>query len=164
VLSPRKLLLGLALSGLLAVAIALISQHHFDLQPCPWCILQRLIYLGIALVAGLAWWLPLAHRGLGRLFTALLLVLLATAGAAAALWQHFAASKSQSCNLTLADRIVSGLGLDRAWPAVFEVRASCFDAAVQVLGLPYELWSLGGYSLLAAAACLLLKPQRGPLG
>jgi disulfide bond formation protein DsbB len=29
---------------------ALVSQHVFDMQPCPWCVLQRLIFVAIALV------------------------------------------------------------------------------------------------------------------
>ena len=40
-------------------------------------------------------------------------MLLALSGIAAALWQHFVAAKSASCNLTLADKIISGLRLDR---------------------------------------------------
>ena len=67
---------------------------------------------------------------------------------AAALWQHFVAAVSSSCNLTLADRIVSGLRLDGLLPEVFEARASCADATVQLLGLPYEFWSLGLFMLL----------------
>ena len=71
---------------------------------------------------------------------------------AAALYPHFVAAKSQSCNLTLADRIVSGLGLDHALPAVFQVVASCADAAVSLAGVPYEFWSLLLYAGLAVAA------------
>lgn len=78
--------------------------------------------------------------------------LLATAGAAAALWQHFVAKSSSSCNLTLADRIVSGLQLDALAPEVFAPRASCADAAVDLLGLPYEFWSLALFAMLGAVA------------
>ena len=34
-----------------AVGIALISQHAFDMPPCAWCVMQRLIYLVIGVVA-----------------------------------------------------------------------------------------------------------------
>ena len=34
-----------------AVGMALITQHVFDMQPCPWCVLQRLIFLCIAVAA-----------------------------------------------------------------------------------------------------------------
>ena len=67
--------------------------------------------------------------------------MLAAGGLAAALWQHFVAAQSASCNLTLADRIVNATGLNAMLPDVFEARASCADAAVSLLGLPYAMWS-----------------------
>jgi disulfide bond formation protein DsbB len=77
-------------------------------------------------------------------------VLAAFSGIAAALYQHFVAAKSTSCNLTLADKIVGGIGLDRALPFVFEVKASCADAAVNLAGIPYEFWSLGLFVVVVA--------------
>jgi protein dithiol:quinone oxidoreductase len=134
---------------LLAVGAALVSQYRFDMQPCPWCVLQRVIFLAIAL-AGL---LALAWRRIG----AGLALLLAAGGAAAALWQHFVAAASASCNLTLADRIVGALRLNVLLPDVFEARASCADAAVALLGVPYEFWSLALFLLLGLAAGQLMR-------
>ena len=154
-LSPRGWLVAIALLCLAAVGIALVSQQVFDMQPCPWCILQRLIFLVIAALALLAAFVPV------RLLWTGLALLLALAGIATALYQHFVAAKSQSCNLTLADRIVSGLSLDHLLPPVFQVTASCADAAVSVLGVPYEFWSLALYVVLAAIALKVLRsPQR----
>ncbi len=148
------LALGIAALSLAAVAAALVSQHVFDMQPCPWCVLQRLIFVAIAAVALLG--LLVAQR-----LAAAGVILLTLLGAAAVLWQHFVAALSQSCNLTLADRIVSGLGIDRLLPDVFAVRASCADAAVDLLGIPYEFWSLGLYVVLAVAALRWLLRRRG---
>lgn len=143
----RRLLGGVALACLLALAAALVSQHGFDMQPCPWCVLQRVIYLGIALVCGLGWVL---RSMAARRAAAVMALLLALCGAAAALWQHFKAAASASCNLTLADKIVSGfLQLDSLWPDVFAVRASCADAAVNLLGVAYDFWSLALFALVA---------------
>jgi disulfide bond formation protein DsbB len=141
----------IALSSLAAVGAALVSQHVFDMQPCPWCVLQRAIFVAIALAAlpAIVW--PVRASVLA---SALLADLLATAGVAAALWQHFVAAASDSCKLTLADRIVSGLGLDALAPEVFAPRASCADAAVDLLGVPYEFWSLALYLLIGLAASL----------
>jgi disulfide bond formation protein DsbB len=147
------LLAGIALAAAGSVALALVSQHVYDMQPCPWCILQRLIFAVIAVVALLA----LALRGLGRRLAAALIVGLALAGIAAALWQNRVAAKSESCNLTLADRIVSGLQLDAWLPEIFQPRASCIDAAVDLLGVPYELWSLALFVALGAAALRALS-------
>lgn len=150
---PTAVLLLIAGVSLAAIGAALVSQHVYDMQPCPWCILQRVVFATIALVALVAALVP------GRLVHVAGLAvteLLATAGAAAALWQHFVAKSSSSCNLTLADRIVSGLGLDGWAPEVFAPRASCADAAVNLLGLPYEFWSLGLFVLLGTAAVAAL--------
>ena len=150
---------GVALAGVGAVAAALVSQYRFDIQPCPWCVLQRVIFLAIALACGLGlvW-----RSALGRRSSAGLGLLLALSGIAAALWQHFEAAASASCNLTLADKIVSRwLHLDTALPSVFEARASCADAAVNLLGVPYDLWSLALFVLIALAMLRVLRrPDR----
>lgn len=132
-----------------ALAAALLSQHRFDMQPCPWCVLQRLQFVAIALAALLG----LAAPRTG----ALLVSALAASGIASALWQHLVAARSDSCNLTLADRIVSNaLQLDQLLPDVFAVRASCADAAVDLLGVPYEFWSLALFVVIGVAAGLVL--------
>ena len=75
------------------MAAALVTQHVFDMQPCPWCVLQRLIFVGIALVALLG---PgLAPRASVQMRSALLMLALGLCGVAAALWQHFVAAVSR---------------------------------------------------------------------
>ena len=143
---------GIALVCVAAVGAALVSQHVFNMQPCPWCALQRLILLTIAAVCLLAGVVGRSGRRVG----AALAVLLALSGAGAALWQHFKAASSVSCNLTLADKILSSLQLDRVLPGVFEPRASCADAAVNLLGVPYDFWSLALFVLVALAGARLM--------
>jgi disulfide bond formation protein DsbB len=154
--STRLLVAG-AVLPLAAVAMALVTQHVFEMQPCPWCVLQRLIFVAISLSALLG----LAGQGLRlpilRYLGAALMGLLALSGIAAALWQHFVAAASVSCNLTLADRIVGGIGVDALWPQVFAAYASCADAAAKLLGVPYEFYSLTVFVVLAALAAVLLR-------
>ena len=138
---------GVGSACLAAVGAALVSQHVFGMQPCPWCVLQRVIFLGVAAACaiGLLW-----RRPAGRVLASGLALLLALCGIAAALWQHFQAAASASCNLTLADKIVSRwLELDSLLPDVFSARASCADAAVSLLGVPYDFWSLALFAVLA---------------
>ncbi len=143
--------------SLAAVAAALFTQHVLDMQPCPWCVLQRLIFLAIALAS-----LPalLMRSRATQWASGLLVLVLALCGGAAALWQHFVAASSQSCNLTLADRIVGGLGLDSLLPQVFAAYASCADAAVKLIGVPYVFWSLALFVLLALLALPMLRRRR----
>jgi disulfide bond formation protein DsbB len=140
-----------------AVGIALVSQHAFDMQPCPWCILQRLIYVvfGIVALVGLV-----VHRSPVAAATAGIAgFALASCGIAAALWQGHAET-SASCNLTLADRIVGATQLDRLIPGVFEARASCADAAVSVLGIAYWTWSAACFALCIALMVAVLRNLR----
>ena len=154
----RWVFAAVALLCVAAVGAALVSQYRFDMQPCPWCVLQRVIYLAIALACGIG---LLWRNGTGRLVGAGLGLMLALAGAAAALWQHFQAAASASCKQTLADKIISGwLQLDSLWPDVFSARASCADAAVSLLGISYDLWSLALF-VAAGLALLMLLRQRG---
>jgi disulfide bond formation protein DsbB len=151
--SARTLLVGVAVTGVAAVGAALVTQHVFGMEPCPWCVLQRVIFLAISLAALVA---LLLHRVAG----AVLGIALAASGVAAALWQHFVAAATNSCNMTLADKIVGGMKLDSLLPDVFSARASCADAAVKLLGVSYEFWSLALFVLLGAALVQVLR-ERG---
>ncbi len=159
----RTTFFAIAAVCLAAVGAALVAQYQFNMQPCPWCVLQRVIFLAIALTAlagGLlsALWPTRA----GSLLCSALVDALATCGMAAALWQHFVAAATASCNLTLAERVISAMALDERWPEVFSAYASCKDAAVNLLGVPFEFWSLALFAAIAMAALqLLIKTARG---
>jgi disulfide bond formation protein DsbB len=156
--NPTRIFALAATLSATAVAIALVSQHVFDMQPCPWCALQRLIFVLLALLAlvGLFW-----RNRAARLASAGAMDLLATCGAASALWQHYVAAASQSCNFTLADKILSGLRLDAAFPEVFAPRASCAEAVASLFGVPYEFWSLTLFVVIAILAMLALLAMLG---
>jgi disulfide bond formation protein DsbB len=148
---------GVALACTAGVGVALLSQHAYDMQPCPWCVLQRVICLAIAIMCalGLLW-----RSRAGRIVSASIGSLLALCGVGAALWQHFQAAASASCNLTLADKIVSRwLGLDQLLPNVFEARASCADAARNLLGVPYDFWSLALFIAVSVALWRLMQQR-----
>lgn len=152
--STTPLFALLAVTSIGPVALALVSQHVFGMQPCPWCVLQRLIYLVIGAFAllGLLW-----RGAAGGRVAGTFALLLAASGLAAALWHYFVATSAASCNLTLADRIVGATQLDRLVPEVFEARATCADAAVSVLGLPYPIWSAIGYVVCAIIVLRILR-------
>jgi len=158
VFEQQRPLSGVAvLLPIAAVATALFTQHRLDMMPCPWCVLQRMIFLSIALAALPGLLLP---GRMTRWPSGLLMLLLAGCGMAAALWQHFVAAASQSCAQTLADRVVRSIGLDEMLPEVFAPYASCADAAAKLLGVPYEFYSLTLFTLLGVAAVLVLRSRR----
>ncbi len=146
-----RILRMIALLCLAAVGFALISQYGFNMQPCAWCVLQRLILLTIAAVCGLAstGWGSILVRRIGAAAAAAL----AISGVVAAWYQYSVASHSFSCAQTFADRFIAGSGLDAALPWLFGIYASCLDARVSLLGVEYALW---GLMLFVACAVLAL--------
>jgi protein dithiol:quinone oxidoreductase len=142
-------LAGVSVASLAAVATALVSQYAFDMPPCAWCVLQRLIFLLIAALSALAIWLrqPQFRAVLGGA-----IILLAGSGIASATYQHFVAARTSSCPLSLAQKIIEGtLHLDTLLPTVFEIRVGCSAGATTMLGIPYEFWSLAAFALIAVA-------------
>ena len=147
----------IALMSFGAVGIALYTQHKLDMQPCPWCVLQRLVFVAIGGWALLGALLP---ARLWRQVVALVVSLLAACGMAAALWQHFVAKASASCNLTFADKVMNATGLNERFPEVFAAYASCADAAVDLAGIPYEFYSLALFVLIDAIALMSFIRRR----
>lgn len=152
---PGVLLGGVAAAGLLSVAVALATQHLMGMQPCPWCVLQRLLALAMAAAALVGLGLHALRLQVLRSTLAAVAGLLAASGLAAALWQHFVAAQSTSCALSWADKLMTATGLDTWWPEVFAPMASCAEAKAVLLGLPYEAWS--GALFVGCLLALLLS-------
>ncbi len=148
---PARTLAGIAVASFAAIVFALVAQHGFGVKPCPWCVMQRGIFIIIGGVAALGW---LVSSGNTQRKGALGLVLLmALCGVAAAIFQHQVAANMDSCAMTLADRINTALDLEERLPYVFMVTASCAEAAsYRLLGLTYDIWSGLLYLIMAAAS------------
>lgn len=154
-LTTHKSLHLIAIASLAAVLIALISQHVFDMAPCAWCVFQRLIYIGIALVC----WLgvsvariqPIAAR-----IAAALAAVLSAGGVVSALYQYNVAAQMFSCDQTFADRFMVQSGLDAGLPWLFGIYATCMDARVDLLGIEYSLWSLALFVILGLLSIRVL--------
>jgi disulfide bond formation protein DsbB len=157
--NTSRLLWGMAAACAVALGLALAAQYGWDMRPCPWCVLQRLLFVVIGVLCAVGALAPQLRRPLAGLS-----LLTAVAGVAAALYQHTVAAASFSCNLTFADKVVSGLKLDSLLPSVFSATASCAEAAVSVLGVPFAYWSLALFVLLGAAAAAVVGRARRPQG
>lgn len=158
--SDRMRLALTALLALGAVGVALYTQHYLDMQPCPWCIVQRMLFCLVGFVALLGALWPLRYAREVHVATTLVAVVACVFGAASALWQQVYAAKSSSCLTTTADLIIAFTRLDSWWPEVFQARASCADASLPLLGLPYPLWSLALFLILAVASFKMHIDQR----
>lgn len=155
---PARALAGMAVASFAAVGVAFVAQHQFGVKPCPWCVLQRAIYLAIGAVALLGW-LAQTRRSL-RQAAILVMLVLCAAGLTAAVFQHEVASQTASCAMGLADKIVTALGLEELWPAMFMITANCAEAAAyRLLGLPYEVWSGLLFVALGALGLVVLNKR-----
>jgi disulfide bond formation protein DsbB len=154
--SARQTLGFVAILSLTAICFALFTQYALGMRPCPWCSLQRLICVALFIAAAPG---AISAQRMTQIISSSLVGMLALAGMAAALWQHFVAASAASCDLTFADQIISSLGIDAALPLVFAVRASCAEAAARLLDIPYELCAFVLFLLLGALAVYALHRQ-----
>ena len=156
---PARALAGMAAISFAAVGVALVAQHQFGVKPCPWCVLQRGIFLLIGTFALLGWLVQ--GQRLLRQTAVIAVLLLCVAGVTAAVFQHEVASQSASCALGLAEKILTALNLEELWPSVFMATANCADAAAaRFIGLPYEVWSGLLFAGLAAVGLWVLGQRR----
>ena len=142
-----------------SVAVALISQYVFDMQPCAWCVFQRLLYL---IIGGVALAVMLTKPGRTGLFLgAASIAAIAVSGVTAAIYQEKVAANTFSCAQTLADQIMTKSGLDSTLPWLFGIYASCMEARVKLLGIEYAWWSMAMFFLLGVLAIItMLKLRR----
>ena len=157
--NTSRVLWAMAAACVVALGLALIAQYAWDMRPCPWCVLQRLLYVVIAVLCAIGAAAPPLRRPLVGVS-----LLFAVAGIASALYQHTVAAASSSCNLTLADKIIGALKLDALLPSIFSATASCAEADVSVLGVPFAYWSLTLFVLLGVCAAAVVGRARRPQG
>jgi disulfide bond formation protein DsbB len=141
-----------------SVAVALISQHVYDMQPCAWCVFQRLLYL---LIGGVALAVILTKPRRTSLFLgAASIAAIAVSGVTAAIYQEKVAANTFSCAQTLADQIMTKSGLDATLPWLFGIYASCMEARVKFLGVEYAWWSMAMFCLLGVLAIITILRLR----
>lgn len=161
-ISTHRMLNIIAILCLLAVGFALFSQYVLNMQPCAWCVLQRLIFLTIAIVCLLA---NLFHRQfLLRLFSFFSFSLSIT-GVLSAWYQYSVASEAFSCDMTFADLFMSRwMHLDALLPWLFGIYATCMDAKVSLFGIEYALWGMGLFIIIALCSlCALFAKNKREL-
>lgn len=152
----KRFFIYTATLSVLALLIALISQHVFSLRPCAWCVFQRLILIGLILIS-VSGYLSTYYEAKIITFLARLLVIFTALGGAMAAWYQYAvASTVFSCELSLADRIMTQSGLESALPWLFGIYATCMEATVEILGLDYAVWALLFFLLIAISNLVVL--------
>ncbi len=145
------------------LAFGLYLEHQLGLEPCPLCIVQRLLFLLVAAAAiGATWREP---DSVGERCWASALAFSASLGAATAmrqLWlQHLPPEQVPPCAPGL-DYMLEVLPLRDILPLLLAGDGSCADVQWSWLGLSIPGWSLlafASFALCGIAGALRLAPK-----
>ena len=161
--TPRGLFAATGLAAVGLVGGGLILAHTLNLAACPLCILQRMLYLLLALEAIAAWWLTgsAPARTLPRRLAASVMAATALTGVGVASYQtwlqRFAKGASCTADQPWWEHLVNWAGSQ--WPLMFEASGLCSEAGWKFIGLSIAEWSLVAFTSMTIAmlAALLRK-------
>ncbi|MBI3716010.1 MAG: disulfide bond formation protein B [Betaproteobacteria bacterium] len=146
--SVRAAFGGVAILCIGLLAVAYYAQHGPQhQQPCPFCILQRYAFLGIALVCAVA-----AVHGPGPRGTrwyAGLAACFALAGLTLASWLLLKGSTMKSCLGDPVALFVNGLPTAAWWDDFFWATGGCGDVYPPILGLTVPVWACVWFALFS---------------
>lgn len=154
----RRLLAFIALACIALLAFGLYLQHAVGLEPCPMCIVQRYLFILVALAAGIGAALPAsATRWVGGL-----MALLSFTGAGVAArqsWLQWFPPEIATCGRDLFGMIES-FPLKRVIPMVFRGSGDCSAVDWTFLGLSIANWSFLNFVLVGVIGLALLLRRR----
>ena len=137
-ISPKLLLIAIALTCVGLEAGAVYFQYTAYMLPCPWCIIQRYLFTAIALTCAITAFRPAALRrgaALGALF--------GLAGVGAAAWLVWVqAHPSVSCGIDPVETSLNKIPTAKLLPFLFKANGLCTTEYDPILGLSMPVWSL----------------------
>ncbi len=154
------LLIFLACAGLLGYGLYL--EHGLGLEPCPLCVLQRIAYIAVAIIALIA--AIHAPTNWLRPVYGVLIAVAALVGAGIAgrqVWlQHLPPDKVPECGPGY-DYLMDVFPLDEALGMIFTGSGECAEVDWIFLGLSIAEWSLLMFVLITIAAVIasIKKPS-----
>ena len=164
-LQPRHLWLALCLAAAGLVAGSLILTAWFDLHPCHLCIFQRLLFMKLAVLGLLAFFLTGGWRKLVGGLT-LPISALGIGVASYQSWLQAQPPGSIACvagEPGMIERLVEWLG--QRMPELFLATGFCEEKELEILGLSLANWALISFSaflVLALWALFINKSATRP--
>ena len=140
------------------VALALVIQTHYHLEPCPLCISQRMVFMGLGLIfLAAALQKPSA---VGRKIYALLLVLTSMGGAGIAMRHWYLQAHRESmvadCGVGF-DYMFDNFPLQKAFTLIFRGTGDCAAIDWTFLGLSLPQLALISFGVFAVYAIYLAR-------
>lgn len=142
------------------VALALVIQTQYNLEPCPLCITQRMLFMGLGVLFLIAAFIPPASV-FKKLFT-LLQVLTAIGGAGWAMRHWYLQANHESmiadCGVGF-DYMFENFPLKKMFTLIFRGTGDCATIDWTFLGLTLPQLGLISFILFGVYAVFLLKAK-----
>ena len=150
-ITSRSLLLAIASVCLLLIGAALYLQHVDKLLPCPLCVIQRYLFLAIALCCAVG-----AYGGKPRVGAAM--GLLGALGGLAVVGKHLyvLANPGLSCGIDPMETMLNKIPTATMMPWLFQADGLCEDARDTLLALSIPQWSAVGFAVVTIALLFAL--------
>ena len=150
-ITSRSILRAIALVCLALVGVALYLQHAQNMLPCPLCVIQRYLFIAIALCCAVG-----AYGGKPRLGAGLGLI-----GALAGLGvvgKHLwvLAHPGLSCGIDPMETALNKIPTATMLPWLFKADGLCEDARDTLFGLSIPQWSAVWFVLVTGVLIYLL--------
>lgn len=141
--TTRHLLLAIAATSLALVGAALYLQHAKDMLPCPLCVIQRYLFLGIALAS-------LVGALSGRVKAGAAAALICALGGLGVVGKHLyvLAHPGFSCGIDPMETMLNKIPTATMLPWLFRADGLCEAATDTVFGLSVPQWSAVWFVLL----------------
>jgi protein dithiol:quinone oxidoreductase len=149
--TSRNALLLIAAVSIALVGAALYLQHAKDMLPCPLCVIQRYLFLGVAIFSLIG-----AFANKIKAFGAL--AMLCALGGLGTVAKHLyvLAHPGFSCGIDPMETMLNKIPTATALPWLFRADGLCEAAQDTVLGLNVPQWSAVWFVILAASLVWVL--------
>ena len=137
--SNKLLLIAIALACFGLIGGALYFQIVDEMLPCPWCVIQRYLFLAIGIICLVSACLPASGTRRGTLLAALF----ALGGVGAAGWHNWIMAHPKiSCGLDPLETSLNHIFPAKVLPTLFRADGICTTPYDPFLGLSLPQWAL----------------------
>jgi disulfide bond formation protein DsbB len=153
--TSRNTLFLIAAASFLLVGAALYLQHARDMLPCPLCVIQRYLFLGIGIFS-------LIGAFAGKIKALGALALLCALGGLGVVAKHLyvLAHPGFSCGIDPMETILNKIPTATLLPWLFRADGLCEAAQDTVFGLNVPQWSAVWFAILTASLIWVLARRR----
>ena len=154
--TSRQILFAISSICFALIGVALYLQHAHDMLPCPLCVIQRYMFLGVgvaSLVAAIS----------GKVREGTILALLAALGGLYTVGKHLyvIANPGFSCGIDPMETFLNKIPTAEYLPWLFRADGLCEGATDGIMGLAIPQWSAIWFVVLTVLlAFVLLRKKR----